>query len=164
MTSGPITSPQIDGKITETVTDVIFLGSQITTDGDYSHEIKRCLLLGRKAMTNLKVNVKGKSLSCIRLFATQPRQHIKKQRHSSADKGPFSQSYGFSSSIHGFDSWNTRKAECLRIDAFELWRCRRLLRVPWTARRSKQSILKEISLEYSLERMMLKLQYFGYLM
>ena len=106
------------------------------------------------------------SRSVVSDFATQPRQHIIKQRHFSADKGQFSQSYGLSSSIHGFDSWNTRKAECLRIDAFELWCWRRLLRVPWTARRSKQSILKEISLEYSLERLMLKLklQYFGYLM
>ena len=96
----------------------------------------------------------------------KPRQHIKKQRRSSADKGPSNQSYGFSSSIYGFESWTITKAECLRIDALELWCWRRLLRVPWTARRSNQSMLKEISPEYSLEGLMLKLklQYFGHLM
>ena len=111
-----------------------FLGLKITVDNDYSHEIKRHLLLGRKVMTNL--------------------DSILKNRHCFANKGPSSQSYGFSS---------IKKAECWRIDAFELRCWRRLLRVPWTARRSNQSILKETSPEYSLEGLMLKLQYFGYL-
>ena len=130
----------------ETVTDFIFLDSQITADGDCSLEIKRHLLLGRKAMT-------------------PPRQHIKKQGHYFANKGPSSQGYGFSSS-HRCESWTIKKADCWRIDAFELWCWRRLSRVPWTARRSNQSILKEISPEYSLEGLMLKLklQYFGHLM
>ena len=146
MTSGPITSPQIDGETMETVTAFIFLGSKITADGDCSHEIKRCLLLGRKAMTDLDSILKSKDIPLL-------------------TKGPSSQSYSFFSSIYGFESWTIRKAECLRIDAFELWCWRGLLRVPWTARRSNQSILKEISPEYSLERLMLKLklQYFGLL-
>ena len=95
----------------------------------------------------------------------QPRQHIQKQRHYFANKGPSSQGYGFSSSMYGYESWTIKKAECQRIDAFELWCCRRLLRVPWTARRSNQSILKEISPGCSLEGLMLKLklQYFGHL-
>ena len=135
MAAGPITSWQRDGKTMETVTDFIFLGSKITADGDCSHEIKRCLLLRRKAMTSLD-------------------SIFKKQRHHFADKGLSSQSYGFSSS----HVWTIRKAECQRIDAFELWCWRRLLRVPWTERRSNQSILKEISPEYSLERLMLKLK------
>ena len=122
MAAGPITSWQRDGKTMETVTDFIFLGSKITADGDCSHEIKRCLLLRRKAMTSLD-------------------SIFKKQRHHFADKGLSSQSYGFSSS----HVWTIRKAECQRIDAFELWCWRRLLRVPWTERRSNQSILKEIS-------------------
>ena len=146
MTSGPITSPQIDGATVETVTGFIFLGSKITADGDCSHEIKRRLLLGRKAMTDLDSILKSKDIPLL-------------------IKGPSSQNYSFSSSIYGLESWTIRKAECLRIDAFELWCWRRLLRVPWTARRSNQSILKEISPEYSLERLMLKLklQYFALL-
>ena len=144
MTSGPITSWQIDGETMETVTCFIFLGSKITADGDCSHEIKRCLLLGRKIMTNLD-------------------SILKKQRHYFTKKCPSSQSYGFSSVMYGCESWTIKKVECQRIDAFEL---RRLLRVPWTARRSNQSILKEISPEYSLEGLILKLklQYFGHLM
>ena len=128
----------------ETVSDFIFLGSKITVDGDYSQEIKRHLLLGRKAMTNID-------------------SVFKKQRHHFANKGPYSQSYGFSSSLYGCESWNMKKAECRRIDAFELWFWRRLLRVPWTKRRSNQSILKGISPDYSLEGLMLKLQYFDQL-
>ena len=137
MASSPITSWQIDGETVETVADFIFLGSKITADGDCSHEMKRHLLLAR---------------SC-----DQPRQHIKKQRHYFANKGLSSQ---------GYESWTIKKAERRRIDAFELWCWRRLLRIPWTARRSKQSILKEISPGCSLERLMLKLkfQYFGHLM
>ena len=146
MASSSITSWQIYGERMETVTDFIFLGSKITADGDCSHDIKRRLLLGRKAMT--------------------PRQHIKMQRHYFANKGPSSQSYDFSVVMYGCESWTVKKAERQRIDAFELWCWRRLLRVPWTARRSNQSILKEISSEYSLEGLMLKLklQYFGHLM
>ena len=146
MASSSITSWQIDGETMETVTDFIFLGSKITADGDCSHEIKRCLLLGRKAITNLDST-------------------LKKQGHYFANKIPCSQSYGFSSS-HMDVSWTIKKAECQRIDAFELWCWRRLLRVPWTARRSNQPILKEISPEYPLEGLMLKLelQYFDHLM
>ena len=144
MASGPITSWEIDGEI---VRDFIFLGSKITADADCSHEIKRRLLLGRKAMTNLD-------------------KLIKKQRHYFANKGPSSQNYGFSSSHVWMWDLVCKKAEYWKIDAFELWCWRRLLRVPWTARRSNQSILKEISPEYSLEGLMLKLklQYFGHLM
>ena len=118
------------------------MDSKITADDDCSHEIKRCLFLGRKA-----------------------RQHIKKQRHYSADTGPYSQSYGFSHSHVWSESWTIKKAECQRIDAFELWCWRRLLRFPWTARRSNQCILKEISPGYSFEglTLKLKLQYFGQL-
>ena len=125
----------------ETVTDFIFFGSKITADGDCCHEVKRHLLLGRKV--------------------------IKKQRHHFADKGECSQSYGFSSNhVHTCESWTIKKAENWRIDAFELWFWRRLLRVSWTEGRSNQSILKEISPEYSLEGLMLKmkLQHFGHLM
>ena len=141
--SGPITSWQIDG---ETARDFIFLGSKITADGDWSHEIKRHLLLGRKVITNL--------------------DNILKQRHYFVNKGPSSQGYGFSSVMYGCESWTIKKAEGQRIYAFELWCWRRLLRVPWTARRTNQSILKEIIPEYSLEGLMLKLklQYFGHLM
>ena len=131
----------------ETVRDFILWGSKITADGDCSHEIKRCFLPGRKTMTNL--------------------ESIKKQRHCFANKCPSSQSYGFSSHVWMWDLRLTiKKAECQRIDAFELWCWRRLLRVPWTARKSNQSILKEISPEYSLEGLMLKLkiQYFGHLL
>ena len=117
MASGPITSRQIDGETVETVSDFIFLGSKITAGGDCSHEIERCLLLGRKTMT-------------------QPRQHIKKQRRYFTNKGPSSQSYSFSSSVYGCETWTIKKAECRKIDAFELWCWRRFLRVPWTARRS----------------------------
>ena len=131
----------------ETVTDHIFLGSKITADGDCSHEIKRCLLLGKNNYD-------------------QSRQHIKKQKHYFADKVPSSQSFGLSSSHVWMWELDHKKAECWGIDAFELWCWRRLLRVPWTAWRSNQSILKAISPEYSLEGLMLKLklQYFGHLM
>ena len=121
MVSGPITSWEIDG---ETVADFILGGSKITADGDCRHEIKRLLLLGRKVMANLD-----------RLF---------KSRHYFANKGPSTQGYGFSS-MYGCESWTVKKAEHRRIDAFELWCWRRLLRVPWAARRSNQSILKETS-------------------
>ena len=142
MASGPTTSWQIDGETVETVSDFILGGSKITADGDCSHEIKM--------------------LAPWKKSYDQPRQHINKQRHYFANKRPSSQGYGFSS-CH---VWTIKKAEPLRIDAFELWCWRRLLRVPWTARRSKQSILKEISPGYSLEGLMLKLklQYFGHLM
>ena len=130
----------------ETVADFIFLGSKITEGGDCSHNIKGHLLPGREAKTNLGT--------------------ILKSRHYFVNKGPSSQSYGFPVVMYGCESWTVKKAECQRIDAFELWCWRRLLRIPWTARRSNQSILKEISPEYSLEGLMLKLrlQYFGYLM
>ena len=145
MASGPITSWQIDGETIETVKNFIFWGSKITTDSDCSHEIKRRLLLGRKVMINL---------DC-----------ILKSRHYFANKGPSSQGYGFPVVMCGCESWAIKKAEHWIIDAFELCCWRRLLRVPWTARRSNQSILKEISPEYSLEGLMLKLklQYSGHL-
>ena len=149
MASSPITSWQIGGETAETVTDFTFLGSKITADGDCSHEIKRRVLLGRKAMTYLS------------------RLHIQKQRYYFANKGPSSQSYGFFPVvIYGCESWTIKKAEHRRTDAFELWCWRRLLRVPWTARKSNQSILKGISPEYSLEGLMLnlKFQYFGHLL
>ena len=136
MASGAITSWEIDGETVETVSNFIFWGSKITADGDCSHEIK--------TLTSWKESY------------DQPRQHIKKQRHYFAYKGLSSQGYGFSSSMDGCESWTIKKAECRRIDAFELWCWRRLLRVPWTARRSNQSILKEIGPEYSLEGLMLK--------
>ena len=130
MSSGPITSWQIDGETMETVTDFIFFGSKITADGDCSHEIKRCLLFGRKAMTNLYSILKSR---CI----TLPTQvHLVK-------------ALVFLIVMHGCESWTVKKAECQRMDAFELWCWRRLLRVPWTAKRSNQSILKEISPDYS---------------
>ena len=146
MASSPITSWEIDGETVETVSDFIFLGSKMTADGDCSHEIKRRLLLERKAMTNL--------------------ESILKIRDIVVNKGLYSQSYGFPVVMYGCESWTIKKAEHQRIDAFELWCCRRLLRVPWTARRSNQSILKEISPGCSLEGLMLKLklQYFGHLM
>ena len=129
----------------ETVADLIFLGFKITTDGDYSHEIKRCLLLERKAMTNLDSVFKSRD-------STSPTKvHIIK-------------SVVFPVVMYECESWTIEKAEHQRIDAFELWDWRKLLRVPRTARRSNQSILKEINLEYSLEGLMLKLQYFGHLM
>ena len=147
MASGPIISWQIDGETMETVADFILGGSKITADGDCSHEIKRCLLLGRKAMTNLDSILKSRDI-------TLPTKiHIVK-------------AMVFPVVMYGCESWTIKKAECRRIDAFELWCWRRLLRIPWTARRSNQSILKEISPEYSLEGLMLqlKLQYFGHLM
>ena len=143
MGSGPITSWQIDGETVETVTDFILGSSKITADGDCSHEIK--------------------TLAPWKKSYDQPRQHIKKQKHYFANKGPSNQSMVFPVIIYGCESWTIKKAECQRIDAFELCCWRRLLRIPWTARRSNQSILKEISPEYSLERLMLKLKlpYFG---
>ena len=144
MASGPITSWEIDG---ETVSDFIFWGSKITADGDYSHEIKRCLLLGEKAMTNLDSILKSRDV-------TLPA------------KVCIVKSYCVSITMCGCESWTIKKAENQRIDAFKLWCWRRLLRVPWTARRSSQSILKGINSEYSLEEFLLKrkLQYFGHLM
>ena len=147
MTSSPITSWQIDGETMETGTDFIFLGSKITVDGDCSHEIQRCLLLGRKC-------------------SDKPTEHIKKQRYHFANKGPYSQSMVFSVVTYRCESWTIKKAERGKTDSLELWCWRNLLRVPWSARRSNWSILKEISPEYSLEGLMLKLklQYFGHLM
>ena len=127
--SGPITSRQIDGETVETVADFIFLGSKITADGECSREIKRHLLLGRKAMTNLDSILKSRDITLptkVRLIKAMVFPVVR----------------------YGCESWTIKKAECLRIDAFELWCWRRLLRVPWTARRSNQSILKEISPEY----------------
>ena len=147
MASGPITSWDIDGETVETMTDFIFLGSKITADGDCSHEMKRCLLLGRKAMTNLDSILKSRDITLL------TKVHLGK-------------TVIFPVVMYGHESWTIKKAEHQRIDAFVLWCWRRLLRVPWTARRSNQSILKEISPEYSLEGQMLKLklQYFGHLM
>ena len=113
--------------------------------------------LAPKSLQMVAAAMKLKDACSLEESCDQPRQHIKKQRHHFANKGPPSQSYGFSSGMYGCESWTIKKAECRRIDAFELWCWRRLLRVPWTARRSNQSILKEISPEYSLERLMLKL-------
>ena len=146
MTSHPITSWQIDGGTMETVTEFIFLGSKITADGDCSHEIKRCLLLGRKVMTNLDRLLKSRDI-------TLP------------TKVSLVKAMVFPAVMYGCESWTIKKAECQKIDAFELWYYRRLFRVPWTARRSNQSIIKEISPEYSLEGLMLKLklQYLGHL-
>jgi len=147
MASGPTTSWQIDGETVETVADFIFGGSKITADGDCSHEIKRCLLLGRKVMTNLDSILKSRDI-------TLP------------TKVCLVKAMVFPVVMYGCESWTVKKAERRRIDGFELWCWRRLLRVPWTARRSNQSILKEISPGCSLEGMMLKLklQYFGHLM
>ena len=144
MLSGPITSWQIDVEIMETVRDFIFLGSKITSDGDCSHEIKRCLLLGRKAMTNLDSTLKSRDVTL-----------LTKVRLVKAMIFP----------VVLYDRWTPKKAEHQRIDAFELWCWRRLLRVPWTARRSNQSVIREISPGCSLEGLMLKLklQYFGHL-
>ena len=147
MASGSIISWQIDGETMETVRDFIFGGSKITADGDCSHEIKRCLHLERKAMTNLNSILKSRDITLptkVRLVKAMV----------------------FPIVMYGCESWTIKKAECQRIDAFELWCCRRHLRVSWTARRSNQSILKEISPEYSLVGLMLKLklQYFGHLM
>ena len=147
MASSPITSWQIDGGTMETVTDFIFLGSKITEDGDCSHEIKRRLLLGRKAMTNLDSILKSRDIT-------------------SPTKVCLVKAMVFPVVMYECESWTIKKAEHRRTDAFELWCWRRLLRVPWTTRRSNQSTLKEISSEYSLEGLMLKLklQYFGHLM
>ena len=144
MASGPITSWEIDG---ETVADFIFLGSKITADGDCSHEIKRCLLLGRKVMTNLGSILKSRDITL------STKVHLVK-------------AMVFPVVMYGCESWTIKKAEHRRIDAFELWCWRRLFRVPWTARRSNQFILKEISSGCSLKGLMLKLklQYFGHLM
>ena len=145
--SGPITSWEIDGETVETVSDFILGGSQITAVGDCSHEIKRCLLLGRKVMTNLDSILKSRDITLL------TKVHLVK-------------AMVFPVVMYGCESWTVEKAERRRIDAFELWCWRRLLRVPWTARRSNQSILKEINPGISLEGMMpkLKLQYFGHLM
>ena len=147
MASCSITLRQIDGKTMETVADFIFLGSKITEDGDCSHEIKRLLLLGRKVMTNLDNILKSRDITL------PTKVHVVKVMV-------------FRVVIYECESWTIKKAEHRKIDAFELWCWRRLLRVPWTARRSNKSILKEISPEYSLEGLMLKLklQYFGHLM
>ena len=147
MAFGPITSWQIDGETVETVTDFILEGSKITADGDCSHEIKRRLLLGRKVITNLESILKSRDITLptkVRLVKAMI----------------------FLVVMYGCESWTIKKAEHQRIDAFELWCWRRLLRVPSTAKRSNQSILKEISPEYSLEGLILKLklQYFGHLM
>ena len=147
MTSSPITSWEIDGETVETVSDFIFWGSKITADGDCNHEIKRRLLLRRKVMTNLDSIFKSRDITLptkVRLVKAMV----------------------FPVVMYGCESWTVMKAECRRIDAFELWCWRRLIRVPWTARRFNQSILKEISPGISWEGMMLKLklQYFGHLM
>ena len=147
MASGPITSWEIDGETVETGSDFSFLGFKITADGDCSHEIKRRLLLGRKVMTNLDSILKSRDITLptkVRLVKAMVLPVV----------------------VYGCESWTVKKAECRRIDAFGLWCWRRLLGVPWTARRSNQCILKEISPGISLEGMMLKLklQYFGHLM
>ena len=147
MASSPITSWQIDGETVQTVSDFIFGDSKITADGDCSHEIKRCLLLGRKVMTNLGSILKSRDIT----LSTKVR---------------LVKAMIFPMVMYGCKSWTVKKAECQRIDAFELWCWRRLLRVPWTARRSNQSTLKDIIPGISLEGLMLKLklQYFGHLM
>ena len=147
MASGPITSWEIDGETVETVSDFIFWGSKITADGDCSYEIKRRLLLGTKVMTN-------------------PDSILKSRDVTLATKVCLVKAMVFPVVMYGCESWTIKKAECQRIDVFELWCWRRLLRVSWTASRSNQSTLKEISPECSLERLMLKLklQYFGHLM
>ena len=147
MASGPITLWEIDGETVKTVTDFIFLDSKITADGDCSHEIKRHLLLGGKVMTNLESILKSRDITLptkVRLVKAMV----------------------FPVVLYGCESWTVKKAECQKIDAYGLWCWRRLLRVPWTARRPNQSILKEISPGCSLEGLMLKLQlqYFGHLM
>ena len=145
MASSPITSWQIDGETVETVRDFILGGTKITADGECSHEIRRPLLLGRKAMTNLDSILKSREI-------TLP------------TKVCLVKAMVFPVVMYGCESWTKKKAEHQRTEAFELWCWRRLLRVPWTARRSNQSILKEISPEYSLEGLKLKLQHFGHLM
>ena len=147
MASGPIPSRQIDGETMETVTDFIFLGSKITVDSDWSHEVKRLLLLGRKAMTNLDSILKSRDITVVKKI------HIIK-------------AMVFPVVMYICESWTIKMSEGWRIDVLELWCWRRLLRIPQTARRSNQSILKEINLECSMEGLMLKLrlQYFGHLM
>ena len=147
MASSPITSWEIDGETVETVADFVFLGSKITANGDCSHEIERHLLLGRNVMTNLDSILKSRNITL------STKVHLVK-------------AMVFPLVMYGCESWTVKKAECRRIDAFEVWCWKRLLRVPWSARRSNQSILKEISSGISLEGMMLKLklQYFGHLM
>ena len=147
MASGPITSWEIDGETVETVSDFIFGSSKNTADGDCSHEIKRHLLFGGKLMTNLDGIFKSTDITLL-------------------TKVRVVKAMVFPVVMYGCESWTVKKAECRRIDAFELWCWRRLFRVPWTARRSNQSILKEINPGISLEGMMLKLklQYFGHLM
>ena len=143
MAFGPITSWQRDGEEVESVNNFIFLGSKITVDGNRSHEIKRCLFLGRKAMTNIDSILKSRGITLL------TKVHLVK-------------AMAFPVVMYGCESWTVKKAECQRIDAFELWCWRRLLRVPWTARKSNQSILKASSLEGLMLK--LKLQYFGQLM
>ena len=147
MSYGPITSWEIDGETVETVSDFIFLVSKITADGDCSHEIKRCWLLGRKVMNNLDNILKSRDITL------PTKVHLVK-------------AMVFPLVMYGCECWTMKKTECRRIYAFELWCWRRLLRVPWTSRRSNQSIMKEINPGISLEGMMLKLklQYFGHLM
>ena len=147
MASGPVISRQMKGKKVEAVMDFIFLGSKITVDSDWGHEIQRCLILGREAMTNLDNVIKSRDISLL------TKVHIVK-------------AMAFPVILYGCESWTIKKAECRKIDTFELWCGRRLLRVPWIARRSNQSNLKEISPEYSLEGLLLKLrlQYFGHRM
>ena len=146
MVSGPVISWQTDGETMETVTNFIYLGPKITTNDDCTNEIKRRLLLGRKAMTNLDTILKSRHITLSTKFRLV-------------------KAMVFPLVMYGCESWTVKKAEHQRIDAFELWCWRRLLRVPWTARRSNESILKEIRLEYSLVGLMLKLklQYFGHL-
>ena len=139
MASGPITSWEINGETVETVSDFIFLGSKITAGGDCTHEIKRCLLFGRKVMTNLDSILKSRDIT-LPTMACLVKAMV------------------FPVVMYGCESWIVKKAECRRVDAFELWSWRRLLRDRWTARRSNQSILKEISPEYTLEGLMLKLK------
>ena len=139
MASGPITSWEIEGETVEKVADFIFLGSKITADGDYSHDIKRHLLPGRKVMTNLDSILKSRDITL------STKVHLVKVMV-------------FPVVVYGCESWTIKKAECRRIEAFELWCWRRLLRVSWTAKRSNQSILKEISPEYSLEGLKLRLK------
>ena len=145
MASGPITSWQIDGKTMETVRDFILEGSKIPAYSDCSHEIKRCLLLGRKAMTNLDSLLKSRDIT----LPTKVR---------------LVKAVVFPVVMYECENWTIKTAECRRIDDFALWCWRKLLRDPWTARGANQSILKEISPEYSLEGLILKLQYFVYLM
>ena len=147
MASSPITSWQIEGEKVETMANFLFLGSKITVDGDCSHEIRRRLLLGRKVMANLGIILKSKDITLL------TKVHLVK-------------AMVFPVVVYRYESWTVKKVVCQRVDAFELWYWRRLLRVLWTTGRSNQSVLKEINPEYSLERLMLKLklQYFGHIM